>query len=99
MRFMVLPASVLVPTLGSPVLPPCCFAEVSANSHGSASLSASMSPPWSPRTARNLNVAHVRQLQLEVDPVGLALGLQLGNLATQGFGDFCVLRDLRRLHL
>ena len=71
MRYMVLPASVLVPTLGSPVLPPCCFAGVSANSHGSASLSASTSPPWSPRTA----------------------------LATQSFGDFCVLRDLRRLHL
>ena len=95
---MVLPASALVPTLGSPALPPCCFAGVSANSHGSASLSAS-TPPWSPRTARDLNVAHARQLQLEVDPAGLALGLQLGNLATQGFGDFCVLRDLRRLHL
>ena len=99
MRFIVLPASVLVPTLGSPVLPLCCFAGVSADSHGSAAGSASTSPPWSPRTARDLNVAHARQLQLEVNPVGLALGLQLGDLATQGFGDFCVLLDLRCLRL
>lgn len=51
-RFMVLPATVLVPTLGSPVLPPCCLAGASAKSQGSASLSASALPPWSAKIAR-----------------------------------------------
>lgn len=99
-RFMDLPASVLVPALGSPVLPPCCLAGTSANSHGSVSLSASTSPPWSPKTARaGLHVANVRELKLEVDSVGLALGLGLRDLAAQLFGGFGVLRRLCHLRL
>ena len=41
-------------------------------------------------STRDLHVSHACQLQLEVDPVGLALGLELRDLVAQLFGRLCV---------
>ena len=48
---------------------------------------------------RRLDVAHTGELQLEVDAVGLALGLELGNLAAQLLGHLCIFRRLCHLRL
>lgn len=44
--------------------------------------------------ACRLHVAHARELQLEVDAVALALGLELRDLAAQLLGRLGVLRRL-----
>ena len=49
--------------------------------------------------ASGLHVANTRELELKVDPVGLALGLQLGDLVAQLLGRLCVFRSLCHLCL
>ena len=48
---------------------------------------------------RGLHVANARELQPEVDSVGLALRLQLRDLAAQPLGRLCVLGSLCYLRL
>ena len=49
--------------------------------------------------ACRLHVAHARELKLEVDAVGLALGLELGDLAAKLLGRLGVLGRLGNLGL
>lgn len=49
--------------------------------------------------ACGLHVAHARELQLEVDPVALALGFEIGDLAAQLLGRLGVPRRLGHLGL
>lgn len=47
----------------------------------------------------SLDVAHTCELQLEVDAVGLSLGLELGDLVTERVGGLYGLRGIRHLLL
>jgi len=53
----------------------------------------------SEKGSRSFHVAHACELQLEVEAVGLALGLELGDLAAQPLGRLGVLRGLGDLRL
>lgn len=48
---------------------------------------------------RGLHVAHASELKLEVDAVGLALGIELGDVSAQPLGRLGVLGGLCHLHL